>query len=68
MLPPLVAIYVAHFCMNWNAYVIMHWLPTYLRVVFRADPAGVSLAALPYLTNSLCAVGMFYFQVIFVLF
>ncbi|VDM49531.1 unnamed protein product [Toxocara canis] len=55
--PPLLAIYFAHFCMNWTAYVIMHWLPTYLRVTFHADPSGVSLAALPYLANSLFAVG-----------
>ncbi|VDN04059.1 unnamed protein product [Thelazia callipaeda] len=55
-LPPLTAIYVAHFCMNWNAYIIMHWLPTYLRVTFRADPAEISLAALPYLANSLFAI------------
>uniref|UniRef100_A0A0M3I9B1 MFS domain-containing protein n=2 Tax=Ascaris TaxID=6251 RepID=A0A0M3I9B1_ASCLU len=54
---PLLAIYFAHFCMNWTAYVIMHWLPTYLRVTFHADPTGISLAALPYLANSLFAIG-----------
>lgn len=43
--------------MNWTAYVIMHWLPTYLRVTFHADPTGISLAALPYLANSLFAIG-----------
>ncbi|VDD89793.1 unnamed protein product [Enterobius vermicularis] len=57
ILSPLLAIYFAHFCMNWTSYVIMHWLPTYLRRVFRADPSGISLAALPYLANSLFAVG-----------
>ncbi|VDK21662.1 unnamed protein product [Anisakis simplex] len=34
----------------------MHWLPTYLRVTFHADPTAVSLAALPYLANSIFAV------------
>lgn len=57
-LRPLLAIYVAHFCMNWTAYVIMHWLPTYLRVYLQADPSDLSLAALPYVFNSLASIGM----------
>lgn len=57
ILSPLLSIYFAHFCMNWTAYVIMHWLPTYLRVMFQADPSGISLAALPYLANSFFAIG-----------
>ncbi|MFH4978647.1 hypothetical protein AB6A40_005356 [Gnathostoma spinigerum] len=56
-LSPLLAIYVAHFCMNWTAYVIMHWLPTYLRLVFSADPSAISLAALPYVINTVMSIG-----------
>uniref|UniRef100_A0A915PWW6 Major facilitator superfamily (MFS) profile domain-containing protein n=1 Tax=Setaria digitata TaxID=48799 RepID=A0A915PWW6_9BILA len=59
-LPPLIAIYFAHFCMNWNAYIIMHWLPTYLRVAFHADNMAVTLAALPYFVNSLCGIATGY--------
>jgi MFS family permease len=54
---PLLAIYAAHFAMNWMSYTIMHWLPTYLRAVFGADPTDLSLAAAPYVANSVCAVG-----------
>ncbi|KRZ21642.1 Exosome component 10 [Trichinella pseudospiralis] len=35
--PQLLCVYVAHFCMNWTSYVIMHWLPVYLRVGPAAD-------------------------------
>ncbi|KRY31772.1 Exosome component 10 [Trichinella spiralis] len=33
----LLCVYVAHFCMNWTSYIIMHWLPVYLRVGPVAD-------------------------------
>lgn len=50
---PLWAIYVAHFAMNWSSYTIMQWLPTYLVRALAAQPAHLSLAALPYVCNSL---------------
>ena len=57
---PLLAIYVAHFCMNWTSYVIMHWLPTYLHTTLNANTTDLSLACLPYILNSLCSIGMIY--------
>lgn len=51
---PLWAIYVAHFAMNWSSYTIMQWLPTYLARALSAQPVHLSLAALPYVCNSLC--------------
>ncbi len=53
------AIYVAHFCMNWTAYIIMHWLPTYLHTFLGANPMDLSLACLPYLLNSIGSIGEF---------
>uniref|UniRef100_A0A5S6Q6Q0 MFS domain-containing protein n=1 Tax=Trichuris muris TaxID=70415 RepID=A0A5S6Q6Q0_TRIMR len=47
------SVYLAHFCMNWTSYVVMHWLPAYLHAVFRADPSALSLTCLPYIFNSL---------------
>ncbi len=55
---PLLAIYGAHFAMNWTSYMIMHWLPTYLHTQFGANETALSLAAAPYVVNSICAVGM----------
>lgn len=55
---PLCSIYVAHFCMNWTAYVVMHWLPTYLHTTMKANPTDLSLACLPYILNSLCSIGV----------
>lgn len=51
---PLWAIYTAHFAMNWSSYTIMQWLPTYLSRALSAGPGHLSLAALPYVCNSLC--------------
>ncbi|KAL1426695.1 hypothetical protein MTO96_003295 [Rhipicephalus appendiculatus] len=51
---PLWAIYIAHFAMNWSSYTIMQWLPTYLARALYARPGHLSLAALPYICNSLC--------------
>lgn len=51
---PLWAIYIAHFAMNWSSYTIMQWLPTYLARALSAGPGHLSLAALPYVCNSLC--------------
>lgn len=51
---PLWAIYIAHFAMNWSSYTIMQWLPTYLVRALSAGPGHLSLAALPYVCNSLC--------------
>lgn len=50
---PLVAVYVAHFAMNWSSYTIMQWLPTYLARGLAAQPVDLSLTAVPYLCNSL---------------
>ncbi|VDP13976.1 unnamed protein product [Soboliphyme baturini] len=55
---PLLAVYFAHFCMNWTAYIIMHWLPTYLHTKLNADTQTLSLACLPYAFNSLCSIGV----------
>ncbi|KAK8756761.1 hypothetical protein V5799_000529 [Amblyomma americanum] len=51
---PLWSIYIAHFAMNWSSYTIMQWLPTYLARALSARPGHLSLAALPYVCNSLC--------------
>uniref|UniRef100_A0A914WLV3 Uncharacterized protein n=1 Tax=Plectus sambesii TaxID=2011161 RepID=A0A914WLV3_9BILA len=44
--------------MNWTAYVIMHWLPTYLHVYLQANPSDLSFAALPYILNSVFSIGV----------
>lgn len=49
------AIYVAHFAMNWSSYLIMQWLPTYLSRELAASAGDLSLTAVPYVCNSLCA-------------
>jgi len=48
---PLWSIYIAHFTMNWSNYIIMHWLPTYLRYL-GANSYSISLTAVPYICNS----------------
>ena len=53
---PLLAIYLAHFAMNWMSYTVMHWLPTYLARTLHANEHHLSLAAAPYVANSVCAV------------
>lgn len=54
---PLLAVYLAHFSMNWTAYIVMHWLPTYLSHEFKAKATDLSFAAAPYVLNSLMSIG-----------
>lgn len=51
------SIYIAHFSMNWSTYIIMQWLPTYLARNLEAENHDIMLTAVPYILNSLCAVG-----------
>jgi len=57
---PLWAIYIAHFTMNWSNYIIMHWLPTYLRYL-GANSHNISLTAVPYIFNSVFGISKFQF-------
>ncbi|KRZ27599.1 putative anion transporter 4, chloroplastic [Trichinella pseudospiralis] len=59
--PQLLCVYVAHFCMNWTSYVIMHWLPVYLRMAFNADNSILSFTCLPYAFNSIFGIGKQFF-------
>ncbi|KAL1227263.1 chloroplastic,Probable anion transporter 4 [Trichinella spiralis] len=54
----LLCVYVAHFCMNWTSYIIMHWLPVYLRMAFNADNSILSFTCLPYAFNSIFGIGV----------
>lgn len=47
------SIYIAHFSMNWTSYLITVWLPTYLSKNFNVSSSALSLAAVPYIMNSL---------------
>ncbi|KRX55448.1 Exosome component 10, partial [Trichinella sp. T9] len=57
----LLCVYVAHFCMNWTSYIIMHWLPVYLRMAFNADNSILSFTCLPYAFNSIFGIGKHFF-------
>jgi sugar phosphate permease len=54
------SIYIAHFAMNWSNYIIMQWLPTYLKRSLGGNDSSLSLTAVPYLFNSLCGVGEYF--------
>lgn len=53
---PLWSIYIAHFSMNWNSYIVMHWLPTYLVSTLGANKESISFTALPYIVNSVSGI------------
>ncbi|XP_041356642.1 sialin-like [Gigantopelta aegis] len=53
---PLWSIYIAHFSMNWSNYIIMQWLPTYMRRNLGANQSHIMLTAVPYVMNSLVGV------------
>lgn len=48
--------YLAHFAMNWNSYIVMQWLPTYLLRTLGADKENISFTAVPYIFNSILAI------------
>ncbi|XP_059469725.1 uncharacterized protein LOC132193220 [Neocloeon triangulifer] len=50
------SIYLAHFAMNWNSYIVMQWLPTYLLRSLGADKENISFTAVPYIFNSILAI------------
>jgi len=54
---PLWSMYIAHFAMNWNSYIVMQWLPTYLLRSLGADKENISFTAVPYIFNSILAIG-----------
>ncbi|KAI0990303.1 hypothetical protein GJ496_004366 [Pomphorhynchus laevis] len=53
---PSIAIYVAHFSMNYSSYIIAVWFPTVLKKHFSANPTDLSFTALPYICHSLCGI------------
>ncbi|XP_052066055.1 sialin-like [Mytilus californianus] len=53
---PLWSIYIAHFSMNWSNYIIMQWLPTYMRRTLGANQSSIMFTAVPYVMNSLVGV------------
>ena len=56
---PLWSLYIAHFTMNWSNYIIMHWLPTYMRLSLQADHKDIMYTAAPYIANSIVGVGKY---------
>ncbi|KAF6017556.1 hypothetical protein EB796_024161 [Bugula neritina] len=53
---PLWALYIAHFTMNWSNYIIMHWLPTYMKSSLKAEHKDIMYTAAPYILNSIIGV------------
>jgi len=43
--------------MNWSNYIIMQWLPTYMRRTLNANQSSMMFTAVPYVMNSLVGVG-----------
>lgn len=54
---PLWALYIAHFTMNWSNYIVMHWLPTYMKHSLNAQHGDIMYTAAPYILNSIVGVG-----------
>jgi hypothetical protein len=50
------SMYLAHFAMNWNSYIVMQWLPTYLLRTLGAEKENISFTAVPYIFNSILAI------------
>ncbi|XP_067935177.1 sialin-like [Watersipora subatra] len=50
------SLYIAHFTMNWSNYIVMHWLPTYMKASLNAEHRDIMYTAAPYILNSITGV------------
>jgi hypothetical protein len=46
--------------MNWTSYIITVWLPTYLSKNLGVSITALSLAAVPYIMNTLFGIGLLF--------